>query len=258
MSIELNCRNYQALLRKCIESYHFTPCPRDQRTFELIHNTTEWDMNFPVITIISRKLNYNFMFAEAYWILMGSAMLSGVDSHCGSIQKYSDDLITMSGAYGPQFIQQYRYVVDMLRQDKQTRQALMTFWRPSPRESKDIPCTVSLQFLVRNNEIHTSVYMRSSDVWLGLPYDIFCFSMITEYIRLALGNADIRLGKLRMTAGSQHLYQRDEHPAWLLTNDHTPCGVYQPMSSHGFNHPVELLEWLGMQRNHPKYVISQN
>ena len=115
MSIEFNCRNYQALLRKCVESYQFVPAPRDKITYELVHNTTDWDMEFPVITIPERKLNYNFMVAEAYWILTGSAMLSEVSKYCGNIQNYSDDLITMAGAYGPQFIQQYLYAVDCLR-----------------------------------------------------------------------------------------------------------------------------------------------
>lgn len=258
MSIELNCRNYQALLRKCVECHQYIPTPRDLITYELIHNTTEWHMDFPVIAIPERKLNYNFMFAEAYWILTGSAMLSGVDSHCGNIQKYSDDRITMSGAYGPQFIQQYRYVMDCLNSDKCSRQALMTFWRPSPRASKDIPCTVSLQFMIRNFQLHVSVFMRSSDVWLGLPYDIFCFSMIAEFIRLGINAPVVSLGKLRITAGSQHLYQQNIREAATVMELTKGYGVYPNMSSHGFNHPVELLEWLGMQRNHPKYVISQN
>ena len=49
-------------------------------------------------------------------------------------------------------------------------------------QHKDIPCTVSLQFLIRENKLHLFVNMRSNDVFLGLPHDIFCFTMIQEII----------------------------------------------------------------------------
>lgn len=68
-------------------------------------------------------------------------------------------------------------------------------------------------FQIRDDLFNAHVFMRSSDVWLGLPYDIFSFTMIAEWVRLHhnLGSAAVRAGpgELFVTAASSHLYQED-------------------------------------------------
>ena len=104
-----------------------------------------------------------------------------------------------------------------LEKDKSTRQAVINIWRENPRSSLDVPCTLSLQFFLREASdelwLHTTATMRSNDVWLGTPYDTFNFSAISFYLCLLLNQRETKckLGKLTIQAGSRHLYETDAH-----------------------------------------------
>src|SRR5690606_21129551 len=106
---------------------------------------------------------------------------------------------------------QIGYVIAKLVEDRDTRQAVVNIWRESPPESRDIPCTLSLQWLIRNGKLYCIATMRSSDLWLGHPYDTFNFSAISFYILLQLRTSGIlvTLGDLHLTAGSKHIYERN-------------------------------------------------
>lgn len=186
--------------------------PRGIQTRELLHSTTEINMNAPVLENPARKLSYKFMAAEAYWILTGSDRVDEIAPWSKVISQFSDDGVTFAGAYGPRIEAQLAYVLRKLREDPDTRQAVITTWGPNPTPSKDIPCTVSINFLIRKGRLHLSVYMRSNDVWLGMPYDVFNFSMLGALVCAHLrskGCPDLRLGMLLLTAGSLHLYEKN-------------------------------------------------
>jgi thymidylate synthase len=185
--------------------------PRGQLTRELIAYQTRVGMNSPIVTVPERKISKKFLFGEAVWILCGDNTVEGIAPYNRHIAQFSDDGKTFFGAYGPRFLDQVDYVVGNLDSDEDSRQAVMTMWRQNPRQTRDVPCTVAIQFLVRHETIHTNVTMRSSDLWLGLVYDVFNFTMITSYVALELRRRGlaIKLGDLVVTAGSQHLYARD-------------------------------------------------
>lgn len=233
--------------------------PRGQPTQEILGVQTEVDLLKPIITIPSRKLNYRFMVAEAYWILTGQQGLDQLLPYCGNMSKFSDDGLNLSGAYGPRFVSQVRYVVDKLVEDPESRQAVMTLWERNPRASKDIPCTVAIQWIIRGAFLHCIVFMRSSDAWLGWPYDVFSFSMMTQYVRLSLQQRMTTLilpGSLRIIAGSQHLYQRDRDKAYdVAWSPPKDDGDMPDMSLDGINTPGDLLCALGAFRNVPNHLI---
>ena len=173
---------------------------------------------FP-ITVLSNIAfsfdSYSFMFGEAAWMLSGRNDVASVAKYVDGVKRFSDDGITFFGAYGPKIITQTSYVVNTLVKDKDSRQAVMNIWRENPRSSKDIPCTLSLQFFLReaSNELwlHTIATMRSNDAWLGTPYDTFNFSAISFYIICWLNFRGLKckLGELNIQAGSRHLYEND-------------------------------------------------
>lgn len=115
------------------------------------------------------------------------------------------------GAYGPRIIEQVGDCMDILHADPTTRRAVISIWNEKDlTHHGDRPCTVFLQFLVRNNgfgpalELHT--YMRSQDVWLGVPYDIFMFSQLQHTVAFILGYP---AGQLVHHATSMHIYETD-------------------------------------------------
>lgn len=176
-----------------------------------------------MMQIPERKLGYRFMLAEAWWILTGQNKLTSIDKYSKHIKEFSDDGTFFMGAYGPKVVDQLPYVLDCLVSDPSTRQAVISIWRERPRPSKDIPCTLSLQFLIRDSRLNCIATMRSSDIWLGWPYDVFNFSMISKYICELLHQKGfpVYLGDLYFTAGSQHLYEQNFEAANKIVEFYT-------------------------------------
>lgn len=184
--------------------------PHGEPTRELLHQTHVVDMAYPVVTVPERKLNYRFMAAEALWMLEGRddlAPLVAVNPH---MAKFSDDGKILAGAYGPRITRQLDYITSTLV-DPTTRQATLTTWTENPKPSRDIPCTIAMDFKIRSDHLHMGVFMRSSDIWLGLPYDIFSFTCVAWLVIARMRGLFPRLtpGKLQITAASSHLYARD-------------------------------------------------
>jgi thymidylate synthase len=184
--------------------------PRGAKIRELDHHAIAVDMRYPVLTIPERKLSYRFMAAEALWMIQGRS-----DVFHRNMAPFSDDGFSLSGAYGPRIHDQIYYVIGKLLEDRDTRQAALSIWAPNPRPSRDVPCTMSMAFSIRDDRLNLHVFMRSSDVWLGLPYDAFSFAMVANWVAL-LYNGSLRFpcrpvapGALYITAASSHLYEKD-------------------------------------------------
>lgn len=198
--------------------------PRMQLTYEVPQYTVVVDTRRPVLTIPERRLSYKFMAAEALWILSGDDRVATIAPFNKNIAQFSDDGEVFAGAYGPRIKEQIDYVVLKLVEDADTRQAGLTIWRPSPTPSKDIPCTVAIWFQIRGGKLNVHVFMRSSDVWLGLPYDVFNFSMLCHQVcyRLRGQYPELTPGTLFLTAASMHLYECNRED---LESVFDACGI---------------------------------
>lgn len=231
--------------------------PRGLETRELIHSTVHVDMRQPVITVPERKLNYRFMAAEAFWILAGLDSVDQIAPWNKNIAAFSDDGKTFAGAYGPRISEQLDYVVAKLFEDRDTRQAGLTIWRPNPAPSRDIPCTVAIWFQIREPVLHSSVFMRSSDAWLGLPYDIFNFSMLAHLVAARLNaderrDYDILPGTLSLTMASSHLYATNYDEAAKVINAALVHGSHDNGARTPYKFSTdqhELMEWLKKLRD---------
>lgn len=221
--------------------------PRGLGTREGVMEQSQVHMARSIVTNKARRVSYRFAAAEALWILQGSNRLDALTPYAPGYAKFSDDGRTLAGAYGPSIITQIPYVVSMLEEGPDTRQAVMSIWRPNPRWSNDIPCTIGLQFLLRGGTLQCNVFMRSSDLWLGWIYDIFSFSMVSAYIALLLKSRP-GLGWIRLVAGSQHIYERNL-PGIRSCLASQQCDEYRAMSTHDLTSPDHLMECLGCIRD---------
>lgn len=229
------------------------PCsPRGKLILELPSKQLVVDMRRPVLTVSARKLNYKFMAAEAYWILTGDDQVETISPYNPNISQFSDDGVKFFGAYGPPIKDQLGYVVNKLELDCDSRQAGLTIWRQNPPETKDVPCTVAIFFYIRDTALETHVFMRSSDAWLGVPYDVFNFSMLTHYVCGHLNErgrlkGPVTPGQLYLTMGSAHLYEQHFAAAELVATatvaEQYPTPVRMALS------PVVCLELLEKLRH---------
>ena len=202
--------------------------PRTLHTLELLGvKLVIQDLRSNIIFHPERDLNYRFMIAEWIWIARGLSAVEPLVRYNKRMLDFSDDGLTLSGAYGPPIQQQLDYIIQTLVNDPWSRQAVMTIWSPNPTPSKDIPCTIALQFLVRPGKdhrvkpkLHVIATMRSSDAWLGLPYDIFVFSQIANGIATML---QVDTGAMVLNLGSSHLYEQHLTQAHKVA-EHTEMG----------------------------------
>lgn len=207
---------YRQLLEKILK-YGWNADARGRSTQELLGLTLFLDHSAHNILIHPvRNLNYRFMIAEWLWVALGRNRLADLTRYNSKMAAFSDDGLTLAGAYGPRLAPQLPYVHRALA-DPDSRQAVATIWTPSPTSSRDVPCTLALQFLLRNGQLNLIVTMRSSDAWLGVPYDFFTMSMLQNSIAGTLG---VARGWIQFNLGSSHLYREDMEKALglLLTN----------------------------------------
>ena len=123
----------------------------------------------------------------------------------------SDDGETNNSAYGWRIFDkfgfnQWQHVKELLWKDPNSRQAVIHIKDADNRPTKDVPCTVYLQFFIRNGKLNLSVHMRSNDIWMGVPYDMFSFTFLQMKMAMELG---VEIGQYTHYAGSLHIYARD-------------------------------------------------
>lgn len=109
-------------------------------------------------------------------------------------------------------LSQWNAVAEILSMDKDSRQAIMNIHLPQDRHvgNKDVPCTLTLQWFIREDKLHLIVNMRSNDIILGFTNDVFQFTMLQEAMLLQLRRAypALELGAYYHNAGSMHIYDR--------------------------------------------------
>lgn len=170
------------------------------------------DVSNPVVSI--RDISVEYLFGELIWYFSRRNDLKFISKFSSFWNHLSDDGETCNSAYGHIIFYKHGFnqldkIIELLEKDPTSRRAVININVPNEHviETKDEPCTVSIQFLLRNNKVHCTVYMRSNDIWFGFPYDIVFF---TELQRIVAKNLDAELGIYTHLAGSLHMYDRDE------------------------------------------------
>ncbi|QXU42145.1 thymidylate synthase [Pedobacter sp. D749] len=148
---------------------------------------------------------------ELLWYLAGSNELKFIEHYIEDYKDDSDDGKTLYGAYGPRLFNmrdqynQFENITKLLTKNPLTRKAVIQLFDAMDLvgEHKEIPCTCTIQFLIRAKKLNMYVSMRSNDAYKGLPHDIFAFTMLQEIMARKLG---IELGHYHHSVGSLHLY----------------------------------------------------
>ena len=214
------------MLRECYYNYDVKSSPRGMETKALI--TSVMELSNPrnrLLFIEGRKYSLKYAIAEFIWYMSGKKDLEMITHYAPSIVKYSDDGKTINSGYGYKIMRniqngktQIDYVIEKLKNDKHTRQAVIIIRDISDTiydikmqgKSKDIPCTFYMHFQIVNNELICIVSMRSQDLLVGKLYDVFCFTMIQEFIFVKLKKfyKNLKLGKFIMYDNNVHIYEK--------------------------------------------------
>ncbi|MFF7777058.1 thymidylate synthase [Streptomyces tanashiensis] len=177
----------------------------------------------------SRILNPAFAVAETVWILSGSDD-PWIFDYNRRLRQYADDGV-LRGAYGPRMrkwagtVDQLSRVVEILKEDPDSRRAVIQLYDPARDAAghKDVPCTLGFRFYLRDGRLHMSTTMRGQDVWIGMPYDLFFYTILHELVAGWLG---VELGDFHHHVGSLHIYEehlaRAEELTSIVTSSQMP------------------------------------
>ena len=166
-----------------------------------------------IISCPERKINMAYAFGELCWYLSGRNDLRTMKYYSKFMNKCSDDGETLNSAYGYRIFMgehplipfnQWANAKRLLKEDKDSRQAIIHLHTPNDKKTKDEVCTLSLQFLIRDNKLNMITTMRSNDIVLGFTYDVFAFTMLMEMMANEL---NVELGTYYHNAGSMHIYE---------------------------------------------------
>lgn len=162
----------------------------------------------------SRKMPIRYALGELLWYDSRNRTAKAIEPFSTFWSLIAEKDGTVNSNYGycihDKFdFDQWEFVKDILTKDPASRQAVIHIKEPRDirvNPTKDLNCTIALQFLIRDGALHLITTMRSNDVWLGLPYDVFNFTCMQIRMAMELG---IDIGRYYHNAGSLHLYKKD-------------------------------------------------
>lgn len=211
---------YSFLVGDVLENFDYCSSPRGMKIREKL--AVRFEIKNPrhrMLYVPARDFSISYMVAESLWYLLGENSTEWISNYAPFWQGISDDGLTANSAYGARMFKrhpridsglqlQWDFVKDELRRDPDSRRAVIHIHTPedSRLAKKDIPCTLALQFLVRDNKLNMIVTMRSSDLVLGIAYDCPAFTLFQELLAAQLG---VGLGTYTHVSNSLHIYERD-------------------------------------------------
>jgi len=187
---------------------------------------------------------------EFLWYMSGDIKLDYIDYYVPErFRKESDDNINVRSGYGDRLfnfrgLNQIDNVISLLKTNRSTRRAVIQLYdaQDIAKKYKSIPCTCTLQFIIRDDCLHLITSMRSNDAYIGLPHDVFSFTMLQEIIARA---TDVEVGEYRHFAGSLHLYDCQFADAQAYLDEGFQSEIEMPQMPNGDQwHSVRTLEEL--------------
>ena len=171
------------------------------------------DRGFPLLT--TKKVHLKSVIHELLWFLKGSTNVSYLRDHGVTIwDEWADAKGELGPVYGYQWrswpaadgkhIDQIAEVVDQIRRNPSSRRLIVSAWNVAdiPRMAL-APCHAFFQFYVAEGRLSCQLYQRSADVFLGVPFNIASYALLTMMIAQVTG---LKPGELVHTLGDAHLY----------------------------------------------------
>ncbi len=241
---------YLSLVRQVYEEPAYESAPRGQKVKEILGASfTITNPRDRIPYVAGRKFSMTYMVAELLWYLSGSNKTEWIANYSNFWRDISDDGVTANSAYGARLFQshpkiaqgrftQWEYIVEELRRDPDSRRAVMHLRVPddSVDAKLDVPCTLALQFFIREGKLHQIVNMRSSDVIFGIAYDIPAFTLFQELLANELG---VELGTYTHMSNSLHIYERHFDMAeTILKTSNVNRSLFELYKQHGPMPPI--------------------
>ncbi len=208
-------RVYLDLLRHVLD--HGTP--KSDRTGTGTHSVFGWQMRFdlsqgfPLVT--TKKLHLRSIIHELIWFLRGETNIAYLkENGVGIWDEWADAEGNLGPVYGKQWrswgaadgrcIDQISWLLGEIKRNPDSRRLLVSAWNVGELEQMALqPCHTMFQFHVANRRLSCQLYQRSADIFLGLPFNIASYALLTHMVAQV---CDLEVGDFVHTLGDAHLY----------------------------------------------------
>jgi thymidylate synthase len=217
-------RQYLELLRHVLE--HGTA--KSDRTGTGTRSVFGWQMRFdlregfPLVT--TKKLHLRSIIHELLWFLRGDTNIAYLREHGVTIwDEWADASGELGPVYGKQWrrwtgsdgseIDQVRWVVEEIKRNPDSRRLVVSAWNVADLPKMALmPCHTLFQFYVADGRLSCQLYQRSGDIFLGVPFNIASYALLTHMVAQATG---LEAGEFVHTLGDAHLYSNHLEQARL-------------------------------------------
>ena len=178
-----------------------------------------FDLNegFPLLT--TKKIHLKSVIYELLWFLTGDTNVKFLKDNGISIwDEWADDMGNLGPVYGHQWrswsshngesIDQIKILIDQIKVNPDSRRLIVSAWNVADIDQMKLPpCHAFFQFYVANGRLSCQLYQRSADIFLGVPFNIASYALLTMMIAQVCG---LRLGEFVHTLGDAHIYLNHE------------------------------------------------
>jgi thymidylate synthase len=215
---------------------------------------------FPMVT--TKKLHMKSIVHELLWFLNGDTNITYLQQHGITIwDEWADKEGELGPVYGKQWrswptqdgrtIDQLTDVVQQIQTNPDSRRLLVSAWNVGELHKMALaPCHALFQFYVANNQLSCQLYQRSADVFLGVPFNIASYALLTHMVAQQCG---LDVGEFIWTGGDCHLYLNHLEQAKLQLHREPfplPQLVIKRKPNSLFDYHYEDFEWINYQ-SHP-------
>jgi len=190
---------------------------------------------FPLVT--TKKLHLKSIIHELIWFLQGDTNIAYLKEHGVSIwDEWADEQGELGPVYGQQWrawptadggtVDQIRWVIDEIKRNPDSRRLVVNAWNVGELPKMALmPCHALFQFYVANGKLSCQLYQRSGDIFLGVPFNIASYALLTHMIAQVCG---LGVGDFVHTLGDAHLYNNHVAQARLqLSREPRPLPTLQ-------------------------------
>jgi len=208
-------KQYHRLLELVLDHGKWKPDRTGTGTYSVFGAQERFDLreSFPVIT--TKKLHLRSIIHELLWFLRGDTNTAYLHDHGVSIwDEWADDDGNLGRIYGAQWcdwrkpdgtaLNQIDEVVRQIQSNPDSRRLVVSAWNPGELDQMALaPCHAMFQFYVQDGELSCQLYQRSADLFLGVPFNIASYALLTRMVAQVTG---LRPGDFIHTFGDLHLY----------------------------------------------------
>ncbi|MFG0213589.1 thymidylate synthase [Brevibacillus porteri] len=215
---------------------------------------------FPMVT--TKKLHMKSIIHELLWFLSGDTNVRYLQENGVRIwNEWADESGDLGPVYGSQWrsftgrdgktVDQIQWIIDEIKRNPDSRRLIVSAWNPAELDKMALPpCHLLFQFYVANGKLSCQLYQRSGDTFLGVPFNIASYALLTHMVAHVTG---LEVGDFVHTIGDAHLYLNHiEQVKLQLTREPKPLPklVLNPEVTSIFDFKYEDIEIVGYE-SHP-------